>query len=63
MIRVFPNNTSAMRLIGALLAEKYYEWQQACRYFDMTDYWEFKKEKEQQENKNNNNVTKLTKIN
>lgn len=61
VIRVFPNNTSALRLIGALLAEKYDEWQQACRYFDMTDYWEFKKE--QQEKENNNNVTQLTKIN
>lgn len=63
VIRVFPNNTSALRLIGALLAEKYDEWQHACRYFDMTDYWEFKKEQEQQKKENANNVTQITKIN
>jgi len=61
VIRVFPNNTSALRLIGALLAEKYDEWQQACRYFDMTDYWEFKKEKKQQNE--NEKITHITKIN
>jgi hypothetical protein len=46
-----------------ILAEKYDEWQQACRYFDMTDYWDFKKEQEQQGKGNANNVTQITKIN
>jgi len=34
-----------MRLIGALLAEKYEEWQAASKYFDMTEYWEWKIER------------------
>ena len=33
-----------MRLIGALLAEKYEEWQAAAKYFDMTEFWEWKNE-------------------
>jgi len=44
VIRVFPNDASAMRLVGALLAEMYDQWQQGLRYFDMTEYWDWKKE-------------------
>ncbi len=43
-IRIFPNEDSASRLIGALLAEKYDEWQASIRYFNMDEYWEWKKE-------------------
>jgi len=42
VIRIFPNEDAAMRLIGALLAEKYEVWQAASKYFDMTEYWEWK---------------------
>ena len=49
VIRIFPNEASAERLIGALLAEKHDEWQEGVRYLDMTDYWDFKEE--QQDNK------------
>jgi hypothetical protein len=36
---------------------------EALTYFDMTDYWDFKKEQEQQGKGNANNVTQITKIN
>ena len=41
VIRIFPNDDAAMRLIGALLAEKYEEWQTMAKYFDMTEFWEW----------------------
>ena len=34
MIRIFPNDASALRLIGALLAEKDEVWQEK-KYLDM----------------------------
>lgn len=40
VIRIFPNENSALRLIGALLAEIHESWQ-ARRYFDMTDFNEW----------------------
>jgi putative transposase len=46
VIRIFPNEESALRLIGALLNEFYEEWQQGVRYFDMTEYWDWRKENE-----------------
>jgi transposase-like protein len=42
VIRIFPNEASAMRLIGALLAEKHESWITGKRYFDMTEYVEWK---------------------
>jgi transposase-like protein len=44
VIRIFPNAESAERLIGALLNEFYEEWQQGIRYFDMAEYWDWRKE-------------------
>jgi len=44
VIRIFPNEASALRLIGCILADTYEEWQSGVRYFDMTEYWEVKKE-------------------
>jgi putative transposase len=41
VIRIFPNDQSAMRLVGALLAEKNEEWQER-RYFDMADYHDWR---------------------
>ena len=42
VIRIFPNEASAVRLIGALLAEKHESWSTGKRYFDMTEYVEWK---------------------
>jgi len=42
VIRIFPNEDSALRLIGALLAEQHQEWSTGRRYFYMTQYYEWK---------------------
>lgn len=41
VVRIFPNTTSALRLIGAVLTEIHEQWQ-TRKYFDMTEYhqWE-----------------------
>lgn len=44
VIRVFPNDASALRLIGALLAEISEVWQEKL-YFDMTEYHEWTAER------------------
>ena len=44
VIRVFPNDASALRLIGALLAEISEVWQEKL-YFDMTEYHEWSAER------------------
>ena len=53
VIRIFPNEDAVMRLIGALLAEKYEEWQSAAKYFDMTEFWEWKNEQVADDIQNN----------
>ena len=64
VIRIFPNDEAALRLIGAILAEKYDEWQQASRYFDMTEYWDYKKEQEEkQEKEQQQKITRLASVN
>ena len=40
VIRIFPNDDSAWRLIGALLAETNEQWQ-ARRYLDMDEFNEW----------------------
>jgi putative transposase len=49
VIRIFPNEASAQRLIGALLAEKHETWSTGKKYFDMTEYLEARAEEEKQE--------------
>lgn len=44
VIRIFPNEDSALRLMGALLAEIHEEWQ-GRRYLDMTAFHEWVAEK------------------
>ena len=44
MIRIFPNEDSAIRLIGALLSEFHEQWSTGKKYFDMAEYWEWKKQ-------------------
>jgi len=40
VVRIFPNEASALRLMGALLAEIHEEWQ-GRRYLDMADFHEW----------------------
>lgn len=42
VIRIFPNDQSALRLIGAYLIEQHEEWITGTRYFDMEEYWLWK---------------------
>ena len=42
VIRIFPNEASALRLIGAALTEQHKVWSTGKRYFDMTEYFEWK---------------------
>ena len=44
IIRIFPNEASAERLIGALLADQEEVWRTGVRYFEMTDYWDWHSE-------------------
>ena len=53
LIRVFPNEASAHRLMGALLAEIHEQWQER-RYLDMSDFhecWETQKPSDRKEDK------------
>jgi len=38
VIRIFPNNDSALRMIGALLVEQHERWISSKRYFNMDEY-------------------------
>lgn len=44
VIRIFPNENSAIRIIGALLADWNDVWVSGKKYLDMTRYYEWKKE-------------------
>ncbi len=57
VIRIFPNDASALRLIGALLAEQNEHWQEQ-RYLNMEEYSEWAQE--QAEIKEKNNVVVMT---
>lgn len=48
VLRIFPNEASAIRIIGALLADWHEEWISGNRYFDLTTYWEWKNESAEQ---------------
>lgn len=45
VIRIFPNEESAIRLLGALLMEQDEAWSTGWRYFDMTEYQEWRAER------------------
>ncbi|MCS3953313.1 IS256 family transposase [Salinibacter ruber] len=42
VIRIFPNKTSAWRLVGALLAEKHEEWSTGRRYWTMDEFFQWR---------------------
>jgi len=52
VIRIFPNEDSVLRLIGALLAEFHEEWQ-ARKYLDMADYHEWDTQRKADEKEKN----------
>ena len=44
VIRISPNQDSAVRFIGALLAEQHETWSTGRRYLNMTDFLEWEQE-------------------
>ncbi len=42
VIRIFPNDESAWRLIGAYLAERHEEWSTKRRYLKMDEFYDFR---------------------
>lgn len=53
VVRIFPDEASAERLIGALLQELYEQWHHSGkRYLDMNEYWAYRQEKQQAQNSN-----------
>lgn len=57
VIRIFPNDESALRLIGALLAEQNEYWQEQ-RYFNMDEYVQWVQD--QAQIKDENNIVAMT---
>lgn len=45
VIRIFPNEASAERLIGALLIDHHDDWKAMSRVFEMKEYYELKEKK------------------
>ncbi|WKY43752.1 IS256 family transposase [Eubacteriaceae bacterium ES2] len=41
VIRIYPNEQSVIRLLGALLMEQDEKWSSGRKYFDMEEYYEF----------------------
>ena len=56
VIRIFPNDESALRLIGALLAEQNEVWQER-KYLDMDEFNEWVAA--QKETKRGNNIVAM----
>lgn len=48
VIRIFPNEESAFRLLGAVLMKIDEAWATGHRYFDMRNYWEWRNSTEKQ---------------
>ncbi|MGI6120737.1 MAG: IS256 family transposase [Saccharofermentanales bacterium] len=46
VIRIFPNEDSMTRLMGALLLEHHEQWAVGKKYHDMADYHDWKRERE-----------------
>ena len=44
VIRIFPNESSLIRLMGALLAEHHESWSSGRAYFNMSTYWQEREE-------------------
>ncbi len=50
VIRIFPNEASILRLLGALLIEHDEKWSTGKRYFDMTEYYRLIEEEQKTAN-------------
>lgn len=43
VLRTFPNEAAAFRLLWALLAEQHEAWSTGLKYLKMDDYWQWRK--------------------
>ena len=43
VIRIFANDTSVHRLLGALLIEQHESWSTGRKHFDMAAYWDWRR--------------------
>lgn len=59
VVRIFPNEAATLRLIGAILADIYDDWQTGARYFVMDEYWAFKQEQDDNEKNEQSNVVAI----
>lgn len=57
VIRIFPNEAAAERLVGAWLADLHEQWQASVKYFDMQEFCDWKNEREDGETRKKSNVT------
>lgn len=46
VIRIFPSRASANRVIGTLLIEQHEKWSTGRQYFNMDEYWNWRKQEE-----------------
>lgn len=44
VIRIFPSQASALRLLGALLLEQHEQWTTGHHYLDMAPYWQWRRD-------------------
>lgn len=51
VLRIFPNEDAAFRLLGALLAEQHEIWSTGRKYLNMDDYWQWREQMHQEETK------------
>jgi len=59
VIRIFPNEESALRLIGTVLIEIDEAWSSGPCYFNMADYWEWKANTEKRQKEVNSADTRV----
>lgn len=59
VIRIFPNEASAERLLGAWLADLHERWRESVKYFDMQEFWDWKNEREENKETANNQVVAI----
>ncbi len=46
VIRIYPNEASVIRLLGAVLMEQDEKWSSGRKYLDMNEYYDFIKDKQ-----------------
>ena len=46
VIRIYPNEASVIRLLGAVLMEQDEKWSSGRKYLDMNEYYDFIKDQQ-----------------